>query len=282
MIQYHSINGQLVPAASAALQVNDLSILRGYGIFDFFGVLSGVPLFFDDYLDRFFRSAGILGLKLPFDRPQVIGAVHDVIRANDMSDGYIRLEVTGGYSPDGYKPGTANWMVLGAHPPKPSDKQYVDGIHLMLYPHQRELPEAKSINYLTGIFLLPMLAEKGADAVLYHDNGWVRESDRSNFFIVTRAGVLVTPREKILAGITRKKVLDLAGPLMATEIREIAVEELKEAEEAFITSTIKGVLPVSSIDNRPVGDGRPGPVSRDLGLRFSELTRNYILQTTQV
>lgn len=282
MIRYHAINGRLVPDAKASLLVSDLSILRGYGVFDFFAVKSGVPVFLEDYLSRFQRSAAQLRLELPDDLGPLRQVIHEVLVANQADQCGIRLEATGGYSPDGFTPSQPNLLVLCLPLPLPPPAQYKNGIRLMLYPFQRELPEVKSINYLTGIQILPLLREKNADAVLYHDQGWVRESDRSNFFIVSKEGKLLTPAEKVLEGITRKKVLQLAAGWLETDQKELTVAEILNAGEAFITSTTKGVLPVVAIDGHRIGDGLPGKVTLELGRQFEELSLQYIRQTIQV
>jgi branched-subunit amino acid aminotransferase/4-amino-4-deoxychorismate lyase len=108
---------------------------------------------------------------------------------------------------------------------------------------------------------------------LYHDGRLVSESARSNFFIITAEGVLVTPSDQVLHGVTRKHILALAQQAgIRAEERDLALSELPTAAEAFLTSTIKGVLPVVQIDDIRIGDGRPGPVSR--GLR--ELWQNHV------
>ncbi len=282
MIRYHAINGLLLPDSEASILVSDLSVLRGYGVFDFFAVKSGMPVFLEDYLDRFYRSADKLHLELPMHRAQLQSVIREVIAANNAGQCGIRLEATGGYSPDGFTPAEPNMLVLYSPLPMPSGAQYQNGIRLMLYPFQRELPEVKSINYLTGIYILPALRAKNADAVLYHDNGLVRESDRSNFFIVSKEGKLLTPADKVLEGITRKKVLQLAGALLEAEQRDLQISEILQAEEAFITSTTKGVLPVVAIDGHRIGPGVPGRVAKELGRMFEELTLQYIQQTIQV
>lgn len=261
-VKYCFVNGELSPVASACIGVGDLALLRGYGVFDFLAVRQGIPLFLDDYLTRFSRSAGILGLKLPL----TIDALHDqvwsLIDANGLDDAGVRLVLTGGYAEDGYTPTSPNLIILEHYLPPKSQSVWNQGIKMLSYAHQRELPEAKSINYLTGIQLLDRLKKEGAAEALFHDNGWVRESARANFFIVSDQGRLITPEKKILPGITRQRILQSASYLIELETREIALEEVYSAREAFITSTTKGNLPVIQVDDHPIGNGKPGPVSK--------------------
>jgi D-alanine transaminase/branched-chain amino acid aminotransferase len=128
----------------------------------------------------------------------------------------------------------------------------------MTYPHRRQLPDVKTIDYLMAIWLQPLLREKGVDDVLYQGDGVIAECPRSNFFLVTQRGVLVTPGRGVLKGITRMKIIEL----MAAEERDVLVDELSTAKEAFITSTTKQVTPVTGIDGKKVGNGEIGPVTR--------------------
>ncbi len=277
MIRYHCINGRQVEASDASIGLNDLAFLRGYGIFDFFLVRGGVPLFFDDYLARFARSARLLGLEPPLSTPELKQHIYALIEANGLPDAAIRLLLTGGYAADSYTPVTPNWIIMEHAMPQTPPEQHAQGIKLMTYRHVRELPEIKSTNYLTGIRIREALQRAGAPEVLYHDGQWVSESARSNFFILTRDGVLVTPHDGVLHGITRKQVLALAQQAdIPVEERGIALSELSEAAEAFLSSTTKGVLPVVQIDDIRLGEGKPGPVSRQLSEAFNAHVLAYV------
>ncbi|MCB0631820.1 MAG: aminotransferase class IV, partial [Lewinella sp.] len=257
MIRYYCLNGSLTKVEESRLQVSDLSILRGFGIFDYFLVRGGQPLFLADYLDRFYTSAEKLGLSMPVDREGLTRQIMELLEANGHSEAGIRLVLTGGYADDSYTPVNPNLLVMQHAYKTPPAWQFERGIRLMSYDHQRELPEIKSINYLTGIRLQPVLKAAGADYLLYHDHGVIRESDRSNFFALTENGILVTPHEKILRGITRKQVLDIAPDIVAVEERTVHMDEMPTFREAFLTSSTKGVMPVIQVDDTVIGDGRP-------------------------
>ncbi len=265
-------NGEIIPVSDARIGLDDLALVRGFGIFDFFIFERFQPRFLDEYLDRFFRSANYLGLQSPASKGELRLAIHELIAANEQADGCIRLVLTGGYAKDGFTPGKGNLFVLQMAMYGPPTEQYEHGAKLATYQHQRELPNVKSINYLSGIYLLPWLKERDAHYVLYHDGKYLRESDRSNFFMVTQDDVLVTPKEKILEGITRKKVLEQALKAgRKVEVREVLLTELKDAKEAFLTNTTKGALPVCMIDGQAVGNGKPGPVAKAMQEAYSAL-----------
>ncbi|MBX2929604.1 MAG: aminotransferase class IV [Saprospiraceae bacterium] len=279
MIRYCLINGVLTDAAQASIGLSDLGLLRGYGIFDYFLVRRGMPMFFDDYLDRFSRSAALLGLELPVSLPELKAHIFRLLEANGLSDTAIRLLLTGGYAEDSYTPTHPNWIVMQHPMPQVPARQHAEGIKLMLYRHVRELPEVKSTNYLTGIRIREALKSAGAPEVLYHDGRCVSESARSNFYIITQEGVLVTPRDKVLHGVTRKQVLQSAREIgIPVEERELLLTELPAAAETFLTSTLKGVLPVVQIDELRIGSGAPGPISTRLGEAFRARVEAYLQQ----
>ncbi|GJM34855.1 MAG: hypothetical protein DHS20C18_38560 [Saprospiraceae bacterium] len=181
MIQYYSLNGEFNAPDQTNLQVSDLSILRGYALFDFFRVINSIPLFLEDYLDRFFRSAELLHLSPPLSRPELQQHIFELINKNGLPNAAIRLVLTGGYAADAYTPIQPNLLVM-EHPFTPPPKHfYLEGATLLTYLHEREFPLVKSTNYLTGISVQKLLKARQVDFVLYHDGQYISESDRSNF-----------------------------------------------------------------------------------------------------
>ena len=140
--------------------------------------------------------------------------------------------------------------------------------------YQREHPHVKSLNYLNALRLEPHKQERGAFDLLYTNQGEITECPRNNFFVF-RNGSLVTPIDKILSGITRKVVIQLAAGEFPVEERHLTITELEECQEAFITSTSKEVLPVTQIDDRKIGSGNVGELTkRTMGL-FQGYVTNY-------
>jgi branched-chain amino acid aminotransferase len=166
-------------------------------------------------------------------------------------------------------PGKPNLIISQSPLPGTLSGKVQPSIRLVSYPHRRQLPEVKSIDYLMAIWLQPYIRECLADEVLYHQDGSISECPRSNFFMVTADDVLVTPARGILPGIIRGKVLELARQQFAVEVRDVRIGELNEAKEAFITSTTKHVLPVSQVDG--VEFGEAGPVARWLNAELFAL-----------
>ncbi|OYW78744.1 MAG: hypothetical protein B7Z27_06870 [Sphingobacteriia bacterium 32-37-4] len=139
---------------------------------------------------------------------------------------------------------------------------FENGLKLITHEHQRQLPTIKTIDYLKAIYLQPTIKAAGADDVLYFFNGKVTECPRANFFIVTELNEVLTPKDNILHGVTRKHILNLKG--YTIKEANISLEMLASAREAFISSSTKNILPVTTINRNAIGDGKPGPITRNL------------------
>src|SRR4051812_35758342 len=221
------VNDHFLEEEHAFVGIGDLSIQRGYGIFDFFRTVNYVPLFIDDYIERFFSSAEQLRLKLPYSREELKRIIFQLLNKNRIATSGIKMILTGGYSPDGFQPGTPN-LIITQHPVEiPSEQHFEKGLRIMLHEYLRDIPTAKSINYLMAIYLREELTRRNADDVLYYRDNQVFEFPRANVFLVTKDKTVVTPSENVLPGITRKKVLEIGGEQFATEERPISVAEMK-------------------------------------------------------
>ena len=261
---YTYIHDEIVPAEKAFLHVHDLSIQRGYGVFDFLKTQDGYPLFLIDYLTRFYNSADIMHMSVPRRPEEVISIIHQLIKKNNLADSGIKMILTGGYSEDGYQPGKPN-LIITQHPlTLPSEDQIRKGVKIITHDHVRDLPAVKTINYSTGIWLIDKIKESNAYDVLYHQKSIVSEFPRCNFFIVKKDNTVVTPADYVLYGITRKNVLTLAAHKHKVEEGIITIEDIYKAKEAFLTSTTKRIVPIVQINNTYINDGEPGTVTFSL------------------
>ena len=268
-------NGQFIDDSIDLPITKELSFLRGFAIFDFFGVRGGVPLFIDDYLDRFYRSAELVGLTIPVQRQQLLSDIKELIKRNELRKAYCKIILSGGYSSDGFRIEKPNLyiipQVLFEHP----EERYLDGVKIITDEYKREMPEVKTTNYMRAMMKIPEMDKKGAVEVLYHDGGLIRECSRCNFFLI-KDGKLITPSSEILKGITRKQILSIAAPDYEIEERDVRLEELKDADEAFITSSTKMLFPVVEIDDIVIGEGYPGEITEDLLDKMKGWTTQYI------
>ena len=270
---FAAVNGVLLPSDQASLQISDLSIQRGFGVFDFFKTLNYKPIFLEEHLDRFFRSAAGLRLEVGKTREELRALIALLQEKNQLAYSGFRLTLTGGYATDSITPATPNLVISQVSLPGVISEKVQPSIRLVSYPHRRQLPEIKSIDYLMAIWLQPYIRECGADEVLYHqEDGSIAECPRSNFFMVTADDVVVTPARGILPGIIRGKVLELARQQFEVEVRDVTLGELAEAKEAFITSTTKHILPVAQVDGIEFGEA--GPVARLLNAELYALSHD--------
>jgi branched-chain amino acid aminotransferase len=269
--KYISINTQLFQEDEAKIHVSDLSIQRGFGIFDFLKTINGKPIFIQNHFDRFYNSAKELNLSVNYDRENLLKAVNELMEKNNMPNSGIKFILTGGFSADGYTIGEPN-LVITQSPFKYEPSGFDKGTTLITYNHQRQLAVVKTIDYLQAILLQPHIKQLGADDVLYHHNGAIRECPRANFFMV-KGKKIITAKTDILKGITRSKVLGMKLKDYSIVEEDFTLNDLSQADEAFITSSTKNVLPVLVIDGQKVGDGKPGKITHQLNELFSELIK---------
>ena len=270
------INDQWVIADEAIIPVADLSVQRGYGVFDFFRTVNGIPLFIDDHIDRLEHSAAALRLPIRYNRDQLKQIIRQLIQKNDCPDSGIRITITGGVSSDGYSPASPNLIITQQPLLMNNNPADIRSIRLISYEHTRELPHVKSINYLMGVYLQDQVKQAGADDVLYTHSGSVSELPRSNIFMISKDGHLITPSEKILHGITRKHILELAEKQMAVQIRPVSVDELLQADEVFISSTTKRLWAVTAINQQKIGKGAVGAIIQQLYKSFIDKETAFI------
>lgn len=271
--RYTYVNGEIVLENEAKLLVTDLAVQRGYGIFDFLKLVNGKPIFIEDYFNRFYNSAKEMNLEIALDRNQLHNAVALLLAKNNIANSSLKIILTGGYSEDGYQVAKPNLVIVQA--PFEYDKASFDtGLHLLSHNYQRQLPTVKTIDYLQAIRLQPLLKIKQADDLLYHNNGQVRECPRANIFMVKGKEVL-TPNTDILRGITRSKILAIS--LDGSDIKEqdFCLDDLANADEAFITSSTKNILPVLSLDGKAIGSGKPGKTTTALSEKLLAMIANY-------
>jgi len=275
MIKY-VLNDQIVDQDKALVHVSDLALLRGYGVFDFFRMVGLKPLYIDDHLIRFFSSAEALRLKCPLSLQELKSIILRLIDINQIENSGIRIVLTGGASESGYSIGAPTLFIRNEPITPLPEAHFKHGIKLISHEYQRDLPEVKSINYLTAIYKLPDIQHQGASDVLYHSGGKISEVSRSNFFIVDDQERIVTAGKGILKGINRKHVMHMAKDHYDVVEEDIFLPNLSKASEAFITGTTKKVMPVCQVDNINIGDGKPGKITRELQRKYDLYIDEFI------
>jgi branched-chain amino acid aminotransferase len=269
------IDGQIVPPEHARVSVFDRGFLFGDSVFETIRTYGGVPFALDEHIERLARSAARVYINLPVATETIRAEVLRVVAEAGNDESFIRVMVTRGHGEIALPPQVASHpvrVVLVTPLVAPPDEAYSRGVSVLAYRTQRvadstDAVGAKVANYLVSVLAMRDARRVGAvEALIVDGNGCVVEGATSNVFAVID-GQLVTPPEDagILLGITRATLLDVArSEGMAPVLRPLPLEELMAAEEVFISSSIRELLPVVRIDDSPIGSGEPGPVSQRL------------------
>jgi len=271
---YYYINGQLLPAEQASLKMNDLGLLRGFGLFDYMRTYNGKPFMPQWYMERLFNSACLMDLEIPTNETEILYYVEELFNLAKLPDCAFRFLLTGGYSTDSMTVSQPNFIIMTEPLPVQAQERFDKGVKVISNEHLRELPEVKSTNYIKPILMAKQIKANKAYDVLYHKNNEISELSRSNFFIF-KGDTLITPDKNILKGITRRIVIELAKPHFKVEERPVNIAELEEVEEAFTTGTTKKVMPIVQIDDLLIGNGEVGKRTRHLQNLFNQLIDNY-------
>ena len=270
------IDGEFVPADRAAIPVNDLAVLRGFGVFDFLRTYGGRPFHLQDHLRRLKHSAEQIGLQCPWSLEQLEEIVGQTLQRNDHPEANIRIVVTGGSSEDYLTPGARPRLIVMVTSLIVMPAQwYEHGIKIITASVERLIPGAKSIDYIPAILALQRAAREDAVEAVYLDGAdHVLEGTTSNLFMFD-SGKFVTPDRDVLGGITRKVVRKLVQTRFAVDMRDISLDELLAAEEVFLCSSNKEVVPVVQVDEVVIGDGKPGSHTTKVMTMFGEYTRAW-------
>ncbi len=265
------VNGEIKPSEDGVIGVTDLALQRGYGVFDYGRTYNGKLFHFDENIARLRRSAAELHLTLPVSDEEIREISDELIEESGFKTPAVRLILTGGYSATLEAP---NFIIIPEELPTYPGEVYSKGVKVIAVEYQRELPHVKSINYMNSIRLEPFRRKQKAFDILYHSQIGITECPRSNFFAFI-GDTLVTPSEYVLKGVTRKLVLELASTQFATEERSISLGEIEDIDEAFVTSTTKGVLPITRLDDRDIKNGTVGDRTRAIMRLFGNYTDGY-------
>src|SRR5687768_817876 len=262
------VNGELLPRERAVVSVFDAGFVLGDGVWEGLRLRAGNPAFLELHLARLFEGAKAIMLDLGHSRRELTEAIYATLRANDMTDGvHVRLMVTRGIKRTPYQDprvtaGPATVVIIAEHK-EPLPATVTDGITLFTTHVRRASPDTldpklNSHSKLNDIAACIQAYTAGADEALMLDpDGFVATCNSTHFFIVKDGEVLTSDGRYTLAGITRANVLELcdANGIPARETT-FSLTDVYSADEAFVTGTFAGVVPVRSVDGRTIGDGR--------------------------
>jgi branched-chain amino acid aminotransferase len=281
-MKIYYVDGKFLPSDQAMIPVDDLAVLRGYGVCDIIRTYNGKPYFLKDHIHRLVNSAREIGLSLPWQSGEITDIVLKTLNQNQITDeANIRIVITGGSSSDFFYPqGNPRLIVLITDLKKLPASWYEDGVKVISYPLERSLPDAKVISYIPAAIALNKAKETGAiEAVYINRNMEALEGTTSNLFAFF-GNILVTPKDGVLKGITRQAILSIARQFFTTEEKAIPLDHLLSADEVFISGTNKCIVPVIQIDDTTIGDGRPGPSTKKMIAELENHALDFIRSTS--
>ena len=278
------INGEYFEKNEAKISVFDHGLLYGDGVFE--GIRSYDRLVFKlkEHIDRLYESSQGIMLAIPFSKKDMIKAVVETLKLNQLDNAYIRLIVTRGIGDLGLDPRkckSASIIIITDNIKLYPGKMYKDGLDIITVPTPRNIPEAlnpqiKSLNYLNNILAKIEALNSGyEEALMFTAHGCVAECTGDNIFIIKNNALITPPAYLgILKGITRACVMDIAkkeGMIAKEDV--ITRHNIFTADECFLTGTAAEIIPVVAVDKRIIGDGKPGKITLRLMKEFRSITK---------
>ncbi|NLN06253.1 MAG: branched-chain-amino-acid transaminase [Firmicutes bacterium] len=276
------LNGRYVREEEATVSVFDHGFLYGDGVFEGIRAYQGKVFKLREHLDRLYESAKSILLDIPESYDEMLAAVLETVRRNELQDSYIRVVVSRGPGDLGLDPrkcSRATTVIIASSIVLYPQELYDNGMAVITVPTRRNAPDAldpqiKSLNYLNNILMKIEANQAGVmEAIMLNGQGYVAEATADNVFIVKK-GVVITPPTYLgaLNGITRQTILaEAAAAGYPVAEKPFTRHELYVADECFLTGTAAEVIPVVSVDGRQIGNGKPGPVTKDLITRYRRL-----------
>ncbi len=258
-------NEHIIPLEDAVLHVSTKEVFFNFGVYESVKLLSGVVVFLEDHLHRLFESASRLEIRHSFTREMVTRMISELVTADGLDTATMRIQLIGGMDPI--------MFIFPQELPVYPDAFYTTGCPAVTYRGERIVPEVKSNALLLNYLAQRSAAVSGAHEALFVDrHDTIPEGSRSNFFAVTGRR-LITPKSGVLAGVTRKYILELAETVgLACEFRCPSLQEVlsDSFDELFISSTSMGAMPLSSVDGHRFSGSFPVTAMLHAGVRERE------------
>ena len=268
------LNGELVAAERATLPALDRGLLYGYGLFETMRSYGGRVFRLAEHYRRLAAGAELLAIPIPMTLAALEEAADATLARNGLADAYVRLTLTAGPSGAGGPSVVLFTREVTEYPLELRERGMAAVVSGVRRNETSPLARVKSLNYLDNLLAREEARRSGSgEALLLNTRGFVAEGAASNIFIA-RNGTLLTPAVEAgaLPGITRQVVMELAGEeRIGVEEANVTLPDLLGAGEAFLTNSLMEVIPLVSVDGRPVGSGRPGPLTERLARRYRDL-----------
>lgn len=271
------LNGRFIPEDQAKISVTDIGLLRGFGVFDFLVTYKNRPFLIDEHINRLFTSASLIGLDIGKTKTQIKQIILKTLLKNSVnSEKTVRILITGGIGETSIIPSSNSTIAIIVQPKHDyPDKYYSEGVKIITFDYSRPMALAKSLDYAVAIRALMDAGKKKAIEALYinHGNNTITEATTSNIFMIKNNNIY-TPKDNILNGITRNLVINLMKNRNPIVEKDISLKEFLISDEAFITASNKEVMPIIKIDNRQIGSGKVGPVTKNVMTIYRDFIEN--------
>lgn len=278
------VDGKFVPASEARISVFDHGFLYGDGVFEGIRAYNGRVFKLMEHLDRLYDCAKVIKLKIPVSKEEFAEIILETLRRNRLKNAYIRPIVTRGIGDLGLDPDRCvnpSIIVITQEWDRLYGDLYEKGLRAITVAIRRNPidslpPNIKSLNYLNNILAKIEANAKGGDEAIFLDhNGYISEGSGDNIFVVKNGAVITPPTINNLRGITRAVAIELIKKLdIPFQEANIGLYDLYSADEIFVTGTAAEIAPITYIDGRVVGDGKPGELTKMLMEEFKKLTES--------
>jgi len=264
------LNGKYLPFKKAGINPLDLGFIRGYALLEVLRTYHGKIFAFNDHYERLKNGADFLKLKIPVSKNKLQEIISLLIRRNKIREAKIKIILSGGLPEEELAIPSKQTLFVYTEPLKTYPPElYKKGVKIISLNHKRANPQIKVANYVEAIRFHHLLKAKKASELLYVYDNNIYECSSSNIFIFKK-NVLITPNHAVLPGVTRKYTLSLASKYFKTIIRSITYQELIKADEVFITSTTREIMPVIKIDHYKIDNGKVGAKTKFLMEKWQE------------
>ncbi len=279
------LDGKLVEKENAFISVFDHGLLYGDGVFEGIRTYDCLVFRFKEHINRLYKSAEAIELKIPLTKDEMSRAVIDTLKANGLKNAYIRLVVTRGVGDLGLDPRKCSKPTVFIITDKIKlypEEFYRNGLKIITAKTRRNYPQAldpriKSLNYLNNVLAKIDAIKAGTEeAIMLTYEGYVAECTGDNIFIVKNGELITSPVDiGALEGITRDAVIDIAKKMKIKFSEKLMrMQDVYEADEAFLTGTAAEIIPVVIVDDKKIGGGKPGEVTLKLKAAFNKLTKS--------
>jgi len=267
-------NGKIVDEGEARVSIADKAVWYDFGVYESVKVLQGRVMWPEMHVERFFKSAEIIGLQLGWTKEEALRWMREYAAALSLKDHLIKICAYG----DADKNEQARVFMFALGLTFYPDKFYKEGVKAITYQGERHFPNAKSFDILLNFLAHGEARKQGAfEALLVDHNGNAREGTSTNLFVVEHEQVVTPPKEDVLEGVTRVHVIRLLEenkiPLREDRMN---VERLMNADEIFITATSPNVMPVTTVNGQVIRDGKVGEVTKMVIRLYREVQREFI------